>query len=218
MKKGALDSLTIILVVAGVIVGIGATSVYMSDSQDTGAVTQDVDYDGAFEAFQPLQEIAGYNDLSVTAQTLNSTGMVDDASLVSSFNVNESDGQVIRYAFGFDVDGPMESVDVEVLNNGVSDNFDVRSVKIIADEDDEQNIDDVTPVKEFIVDSDDEVDGTITGLEDGEYAFVLETRGVDTAAITGDQDLYTVEMEADTDADSDEAEDLYATIDNAATP
>lgn len=214
------DSNRTLMIVAGVamlLVGAGIGFAYQSSQQQASLVDQGVDYDGAFATVQPLQEINGYNDLSVTAQTLNDTDTtVDDGNIVTKYNINNSDGDTLRFAAGFEVDGPMESVDVEVVNEGVDTNLDVTDVKVVPDEDDEANIASVAPTAQFTADSDDEVDSTINGLEEGEYAFVLEVRGTDTSGITTDQDLYTVNMDAQTDADSDEAEEMHFTIDNAA--
>jgi len=109
----------------------------------------------------------------------------------------------------------MEEIDAEVMNEGVESALDVQSVRMVEDEDDENSIDEAPVVREFSVDSDDEVDGTVSNVQEGEYAFVIEVRGTDTSTISTDQDLYTVELDANTDADSDEAEEMSVTIDNA---
>lgn len=191
----------------------GAFWTLTQDQQQEASVIQD--FDGYFATYQPIQEVSGYNDLSVTQQALNESGQVDDANAVTKFNINSSDGDTIRWAFGLEVDGPMEAVDAEVVNEGVEGNLDLMEAKIIPDEDDEISIAEATPVATFNIDSDDEVDQTIQGLEDGDYAVVLEARGTDTSGISTDQDLYTVNMDAETDADSDEAEEVHVTIDNA---
>ena len=213
------STLSIIAVIGALVVGIGGTAWYMQGQQAEQAslVGQETDFDGAFVQVQPLQEINGYNDLTVNTQALNdSTTTVADSNIVTKYNINESDGDSLRFAAGFEVDGPMQAVDVEVVNEGVDTNLDITDVKVVPDEDDEANIASVTPTAQFTADSDDEVDSTINGLAEGEYAFVLEVRGTDTAGISTDDDLYTVNMDADTDADSDEAEEMHFTIDNAA--
>lgn len=210
MRKG-LGGLTILAVVVAALIGAGAVYAYTGGGQP--ADVADVDYDGAFAAVQPIQELTGYNDLSVTQQDLNSTGLVDDGNIVTTFNVNESNGEVLRFAFGFDVDGPMEEVDVE-MTSAVDSAFDVRSARIVADENDDVSIDEAASVTEFAVDDNDEVDGTVSNLPEGDYLYVLEVRGIDTGTVSAGADMYTVDFDATTDADSDEAEELHLTIDN----
>lgn len=218
MAKETSRTMIAIVAVLALVIGVGGTWAFMSNQQaEEASLTRTTDFDGAFATFQPLQEVTGYNDLTVTEQSLNSSGDVDDGNVVASFNVNNTDGQVLRFAYGIDVNGPMESVDVEgtVASDTVDSAFDVRTAKVIPDEDDEISIDDAQPVQEFNVDSNDEFDGTINGLKEGEYAYVMEVRGVDTSQISTDDDLYTQDFDAQTDADSDEAEEMHVTLDNA---
>lgn len=215
-------ALLAVIGVAGILVGAGIVTV-MQDRQVETASTfgPDTDFDGAFAKFQPVQELGGYNDLTVTAQELNDTStVVDDANVVSSFNVNTSDGERVRYAHGIDISGPMQSIDVEVTPQAdTASAFDVVDVRLVNDDDDELALDSPESlVQQFEANNDDEVDATVSNIESGDYAFVLEIRGTNTSAVEADQDMYTIEMDADTDADSDEAEEYSVTIDNAAAP
>jgi hypothetical protein len=214
--KGLSNSVVAIVVAAALIVGAGIAGYFFTQQQAQVQPTQPTDFDGSFATYQPLQEVTGYNDLSVTAESLSDTNtVVDDGNAVAKYNLNTSDGQNIRFAFGVEIDGPMEEIDAQVTNEGVESALDVQSVRMVEDEDDENSIDEAPVVREFSVDSDDEVDGTVSNVQEGEYAFVIEVRGTDTSTISTDQDLYTVELDANTDADSDEAEEMSVTIDNA---
>lgn len=217
--RGLIDNLNVatVLVIA---VAFGAGAMFapglLGDDTPEEQASITGDFDGDFQTFQPIQELTGYNDLSVTEQTLNSTGEVDDANVHTKFDINESNGDVLRFAYGFELGGPVEAMDVEMVNEGVDSNLDVREVKIVRDEDDETSLDEARSVAQIEVDDSDEVDQEIArSLEGGDYAVVMEVRGIDTNPINNDQDLYTLNLDADTDADSDEAEEMHVTIDNA---
>lgn len=211
-------TLPVIAVVAALLIGAGGTAWWMSgqDADTASTVDSTPDFDGHIATYQPIQELTGYNDLTVTEQSLNSTGTVDDGNVVTSFNINNSDGDTLRFAYGFELDGAMEDVDFELTNEGVDSNLDIKEAYLMADEDDENDLSDETAiVQEFNADDSDEIDETVTSVDDGDYAVVLEVRGTDTSGISTDQDLYTWDVDGQGDADSDETESVSVTIDNA---
>lgn len=217
MKRKGLTTVQLVAIIAAI--AVAAFAVYASVS---ASVTDEdeVDYDGSFTQIQTIQELGGYNYLDVTTETLNSSNaIVDDGNVVTSFNVNDSDGDELRFAAGFDLDGPVADLDVQLTNEGVVDNLDVTSAYIIQDEDDDLSLDsDEAIVREFTADSDDEFDQTVASLDEGEYAVVLNVKGVDTSGITTDQDLYTINMDAgEAEDDEDGSDSMEFTIDNAAS-
>lgn len=215
-SKGLGNAAMVVIAIA--VLGVVAIGASQFQTQQASTV-EPTDYDGGFDTYQAVQELTGYNDLSVTAESLNeSNTVVDDANAVTKYNVNESNGDTLRYAFGIEVSGPMESVDVEIVPQATTaDQFDVVNAKLVQDESDDNSFDSAPVAAQFSADADDEVDATVNGLEGGEYALVLETRGTSTNSVSLDQDLYSITMDADTDADSDEAEELSVTIDNVAS-
>lgn len=203
--------------VAALLVGAGGSAYWMSGQQaEPASVTQTTEFDGDIATFQPIQELTGYNDLTVTEQNINSSGTVDDGNVVTSFNINNSDGDTLRLAYGAEFDGAMEQVDFELTNEGVDSNLDIKEAYLAKDSNDEKSLaDESAIVQEFNADSSDEIDATVNAVQDGDYAVVLEVRGTDTSGISTDQDLYTWEIDGSGDSDSDESESLEVTLDNA---
>lgn len=203
------------LVIAVVIAVAGGLVANMAGINDEEPQTGDITAvgDGDFETFQPIQELTGYNDLDVTEQALNATGQVDDGNVVTSFNVNSTNGETLRFAFGLEVSDSVSDVDVEVAPSSqtIADGMDVRSVEIVRDNDDERDLGDASVVSSLSADSDDEVDATVRELTDGDYAVVMEVRSTDVASLTGGEDLYDISLEGS----GDENEDVYVTLDNA---
>ena len=210
------DKLTAQNVVIAIVIAIagGLSMNYITGLDAEEPTTGDITAvgDGDFETFQPIQELTGYNDLTVTEQALNATGQVDDGNVVTSFNVSSTDGDTLRFAFGLEVSDSVSDVDVEVApsSQSIADAMDVRSVEIVRDNDDERNLGDASVVSSLSADSDDEVDATVRELTDGDYAVVMEVRSTDVSGIGSDADLYDIALEGS----GDEYEDVYVTIDN----
>lgn len=215
-RRKALGNVAYILIALVALAGVGLFATQFT-GQTASTVQQPTEYDGGFAAFQPVQELTGYNDLSVTMEELNSSNtVVDDSNVVTKYNINASNGQTLRFAYGIDVSGPMQSVDVQLTPKAdTASALDITGARLVRDSNDDNTLADAPTVATFTADSDEEIDATVNGLQEGDYAFVLETRGTATGTIETDQDLYTITMDAQTDAGSDEAEEMEVTIDNA---
>lgn len=202
--------IAIVIAVAG---GLTMNYVGVLDAQEPTEGDITAVGDGDFETFQPIQELTGYNDLDVTEQALNASGQVDDGNVVTSFNVNSTNGETLRLAFGLEVDDSVSDINVEVApsSQAIADGMDVRGVEIVRDNDDERDLGDASVVSSLSADSDDEVDATVRELTDGDYAVVMEVRSTDVASLTGGEDLYDIALEGS----GDEYEDVYVTLDNA---
>lgn len=218
--SGLDDKLTVtnlVLAIALVAAGGLAGNYFMENDVETPE-TQSVvgDDDGNFEAVQPVQELMGFNDLDVTQQTLNETGMVDDANIVSAVNVNGTNGETVRYVLGLEVDDTVSNIEAEITpaSDEVANSMSVEGVEVVRDDEDDISVAEAQAVATMTADQDDEVDESIGALSDGSYALVMEVRGVNAESLTTDQDLYSIALEGD----GEDVEDVYATIDNVAAP
>lgn len=212
VRKGTSASVVLLAIVA--IVGLSGTAYFLG--QGSTAPSEEVEYDGQFNQLQDVQELTGYNDLSVSTINLNDTSTA--ATFTTKNNVNDTNGETSRFVYGIDVDGAINDVDVEssLPSARTGDEFVVQEVKLVRDDDDDVSISEARAIETFSPDSNGEFDTNIGAVEDGEYAFVFEVKGSNADSLSGGEDLYTIEWDAgEAESDEDGSDEVQVTIQNA---
>lgn len=203
---------TDIVIVAVLLIAAVAVTAVVMQGQTAGDETE---YDGQFNQLQPVQELTGYNDLTVSTVNLNESNTA--ATFVTDTNLNTTNGDTSRLVYGVNIDGAINDVDVEQTNALTGDEFNIESVKLVRDDDDDVSISEAQPVATFRPDNNGEYDREGIGpIEDGDYAFVLVLQGSNADSLSGGEDLYTIEWDAsEAESDSDGSDEVRVTLQNA---
>lgn len=211
MKGVSTALMAIVVLVAAMGVGIFA---YYGGFQ-AGRITKPpapIEYKGEFDEFFDPEEVSG-TDLSITDWDVNETGVVPDGNVVMAYDLNGTDGQTAYLAYGFEVDGNLEGLDVEgaLVSPTTTSEIELRKAYILKDEEG-VNLDVGDATYTFTIEDDEEFDKDLGAVSKGKYVMVVEAKGITTSGIASGDDLLTIEMDATTDGDNDY---LEATIDNA---
>ncbi len=216
-QKGLGKPAMAVILVVGLLVGAAAVSYFgVPGEQDTASVT-DVEAEGEIDTLQPVQEATGFNDLSVTEQDLNTTGLVDDGNVEAKTNLSGTNGDSHLFAAGIEVDGSggVEDVDVDVTVDNAT-GFELRGFWISQDAENvdyDERTQAHTDLTSEINDDADEIDTTLDRIESEEHVIVAELKAIDTDALRADEDIVSVDLDGDTD-DSDDNSELHYTVDN----
>lgn len=165
-----------------------------------------LEYDGEFSDVDVPQNVPGTDVAESVAYAEDTDTDTFNATLVTTSDVNGTDGQIQYLAFMFEVKGGngFEALDIDgelsdcLVTEGV-----IKNAYILMDEEG-LTLDKSDAIYTATVDTDlDKFDFELGAIAAGEYVLVVEWKGINTTAL-GTEGLVDVEFDADTDGDIDE--------------
>lgn len=212
-KKGAMAT-TVVLILVGLL-ALGA--ILISTNVIPLATTptpSEIDFDGEFEDFYIPEDVAGTDLEAEDAYSVSNE--VFSVNFSSAYDLNGTDGDTNYFAFTFEA-GDMEDFEVEGdLGADVNKSqIKIRDVYVVPHEEG-TDLDSSNALGQFVTDLEiegDEFTVDNSQLLEGEYVFVMEVKSIDTVALSGADELVTMDWDANSE-DSDAVEEGTVKIEN----
>lgn len=216
-KKGISMTMGIILAVIITLAVVALGWVALSSSGATLSLVGEestLEFEGEFDDVALPEEIAG------TALAANTTyAEASEAFTVkfeSSTNVSVTAGLPYQFAYGFEVNGNMENLELDGDLSSTVATTEMIFTKVYLLEDVEgKALDAGNAIVVGTVDTDnDKFELSLASIEDGEYVVVVEAKTIAPGTITDGETMFTVSMDADSD-DNDAVDEGVVTVVNA---
>jgi len=198
----------VILLALIAVVAIGVVGYYYGQTTaSVTPVTTVVEYDGEFSDAGLPNEVGG-TDLQVeTAYAESNDAGSITLNITTDMNASENaiNGQTWYLATRFDINGPVEELSIDgTMDSTASTTCETKRVYLLKDEEGvTMDVDNAIATCE--VDSDlDDFECETGPLEKGDYILVIEMKAVSVSGSIDGNDLYSVELELDTEGDVDE--------------
>ncbi len=220
LKKNKKGSMAI--VVSLILVGLLAVGAILLSTGAINLSTQDVpsdiDFDGEFDDFIIPEDASGTDLEAEDAYTESNEEF--EVNFSTTYDLNGTDGSDTYMAFTFETSGDMEDFQVDGTLGADTNVSELRisDVYVLRDEEGVTVSDSSARLSSFVTDLETEQDEftvEASQLMDGEYVFVVKTKGITTSSISAEDELVDMDFEAESD-DSDAVTEGDVKIENLA--
>ena len=207
MNKKGLSTWAVIAIIIGILAVAGVAVYGIQSYVGTLSVIPAGDFKGEFNEVQLPEDTIGTDLVANTSYAEDTTADTFNATFQTDVDLNGTDGDTSYLAFQFEVDGDMESLDIDgALNSATAvTELVIKSAYIISDEEGVLVDSDSNVLYTAEVNTDlDEFEFKLGNVADGKYVLVVKARSLATSTLASGDGLVDVSFDASTDGDVDE--------------